>query len=114
MKKDLPFREKPLGNSQSGIAGVTRYCTQRVLPSGTITYQKAWEATYTLKRHNKKIFCRTRFYFGRDRSEEEARDLAIGLRKTYENAFKEGGFRAAGKAVRQYKNAHKEEGSRRG
>lgn len=94
-RKGMMFAEKPdrrLKSNRSGRTGVYRGEHTRELATRT-QLVRYYAASYTIGPDGKRTNRAKRFYFGTDRSEEEARALAIEFRERWEDAFLEGGVR---------------------
>lgn len=99
-RRGMMFAENPervLKSNRSGRTGVYRGEHPRKLVNGT-QQVRYWAASYAVGPDGKKTKRSRRFYFGTERTEEEAKELAIRFREEWEEAFLRGGARA----VREY------------
>lgn len=91
----MMFAESPgrvLRSNSSGRTGVYRGGHTRRRATGTQEV-RYWAASYTIGPDGRKTKGSRRFYFGTERTEEEAKKLAVGFRESWEEAFLTGGAR---------------------
>lgn len=94
-RRGMMFAENPerrLKSNVSGRTGVYRSEHPRRRASGTHMV-RYYAASYAIGPDGRRTKRSRRFYFGGERSEEEARELAIRFREQWERAFLEGGSR---------------------
>lgn len=94
-RRGMMFVEAPerrLKSNRSGRTGVYRGEHTRRRSNGTQVV-RYYAASYAIGPDGRRTNRSKRFSFGTDRSEEEARALAIEFREEWERAFLEGGVR---------------------
>lgn len=95
-RKGMMFSDNParlLKSNSSGRTGVYRGEHTRRLATRT-QHVRYYAASYAIGPDGKPTNRSKRFYYGTERSEEEARELATQFREEWEAAFLEGGARA--------------------
>lgn len=94
-RRGMMFAENPqrlLKSNSSGRTGVYRGRHKRLLATGTQDV-RYWAASYTIGPDGKRTKRSKRFYYGVERTEEEARELAVQFREGWEQAYLESGAR---------------------
>lgn len=94
-RRGMMFAENPerrLRSNSSGRTGVYRGEHERRRSTGTQVV-RYYAASYAIGPDGKRTNRAKRFHFGTERSEEEARALAVEFREQWERAFLEGGVR---------------------
>lgn len=94
-RRGMMFAEDPerrLSSNRSGRTGVYRGEHARRRASGT-QMVRYYAASYAIGPDGRRTNRAKRFSFGAERSEEEARSLAIEFREEWERAYLEGGVR---------------------
>ncbi len=102
--RGMMFPENPtrtLSTNTSGRTGVYHGQLRRPTKSG-VTVQSFWAAHYNIGADGKPTHSAKRFYYGRVRSSEEAKQLAIEFREGWEAAFLEGKSSAIRRFFREW------------